>query len=575
MKRRKNRGIRIYLPFVLLFVGFIIIEFRLFQLQIIQHVKYKDMAEEEQIRVVKVSPERGKIYDRNLTSLAINVASYSLYASPRRITDPEFVAKRLAPFIGEERESILSTLKKDRVFVWIARKLSPEVKKKIEKLHLEGIGFIKEKKRFYPQRELASHILGWVGIDNQGLAGVEYYYDKQLKGKRGSVLLRKDALGHPIPFTQTVLKKVVPGKNIVLTIDLRIQSIVEQELIRAIHTTGAISAEAIFMDPQSGQIMALANEPAYDPNIFWKYSPYERKNRAIQSIYEPGSTFKVVTSAALIDEGLIHMDDKIYCDASIRFGSHTITDWKDFNRKMSFEEIIYNSSDVGMIKAARRMDKSTFYRYITAFGFGEKTGIDLPGEARGIVKPIKSWYLTDFPCISIGQGIAATPLQMVTALSAAVNGGHLLRPYVVKEILNLKGEVIKKINPLIRRKVISNETSRKLREALEEVVKEGTGKKAGVKGYHIGGKTGTAQIPSPRNKGYISGKYIASFMGFAPVGNPKIAGIVVIKEPTGVYWGGEVAAPVFGRILSRVLPLLGVLPEQELWAGELTVKTRH
>ncbi len=564
-KKNNNRKIRIYFPFILLFVSFGIIELRLIQLQIVEHEKYAKLAQKEQVRVVNTSPERGIIYDRHLKPLAINVTSYSLYALPKRISDPEKVAGKLSSLIDEEKDLILSLLKKDKSFVWVNRKLPFEVKERIEKLNLEGLDFVEEKKRFYPEKRLASHILGWVGVDNQGLGGVEYYYEKELRGKAGSILLRRDALGYTIPYTQTILKKTIPGKSLVLTIDSKIQSIVEEEISRAINRTGAKSGEAIFMDPQTGEILALVNKPDYNPNIYWDFSSYARKNRAIQHLYEPGSTFKVITSAALLEEGLIDLKDKIYCSASIRFGSHTITDWKEFNRKMSFMEIISNSSDIGTIKAAQRMNKEIFYKYIKSFGFGEKTGIDLPGEARGIVKPPNKWYLTDFPCISIGQGIAVTPLQMVTALCAAINGGYLLQPHVVKSILNQEGKVVQEIKPKVIRKVISSDTSLKLKEALEKVVDNGTGKKAWIRGYTIGGKTGTAQIPSLNGRGYIPGKYIASFMGFAPVGDPKIAGIVVIKEPTGVYWGGEIAAPVFRNILSRILPLLGVLPERERW----------
>jgi len=566
MRKKSTRKIRIYLPFILIFAGFGIIEFRLFQLQIIEHEKYRSFVQQEQIRVISISPERGVIYDRNLKPVAVNVNSFSIYASPVRVSNPEAIAGRLASILGkEDKNFVLSSLKKDKIFVWIARKISIEDKEKIEKLKLEGLGFIEEKKRFYPERELMSHVLGWVGIDNQGLAGVEYYYEKELQGKKGKILLKRDALGHFIPFSQTILEKVIPGKKLVLTIDSKIQSIVEQEISLALSVTGAKSAEAIFMDPSTGEILALVNKPDYDPNHWWDYSSYERRNRAIQFIYEPGSTFKVITSAALLEEGLISPEDRIYCNPYLRFGDHTITDWKEFDRWMNFTEIIYNSSDVGIIKAAQRMKKDTFYKYIINFGFGKKTGIDLPGEAKGLVKSPGKWYLTDFPCISIGQGIGVTPLQMVVALSAAINGGNLLRPFVVKSILSSRGQIIQERHPYLIRKVISEKTSRILRDILAYVVREGTGKKSEIKGYPVGGKTGTAQIPSPDGKGYIQGKYIASFMGFAPVGNPKIAGIVVIKEPAGVYWGGEVAAPVFGRILSRILPLLGVLPEKELW----------
>ncbi len=562
--RRNKREIRVYLPFLLLLVGFGIIEFRLYLLQIVEHHKYSKMAEEEQVRVIDILPQRGIIYDSNLKPLSTNVTSFSIYASPKEIANPENTASRIAPLLDTEEGKLLNVLKKDRVFVWLKRKVNLEIKKKVENLKLPGIGFIKESKRFYPEGELASHLLGWVGIDNQGLAGVEYYYERELRGKKGKVLLQRDALGHTIPFTQTVLKEVIPGKSLILTIDSRVQSIVEQELTKALSRTKALSVEAIFMNPYTGEILALANKPDYNPNNFWDYTSFERRNRVIQSLYEPGSTFKVVTSAALMEEDLVNLEEKIYCNASIRFGDHTITDWKEFNREMNFTEIVYNSSDVGIIKLAQRMDKLTFYRYIVNFGFGQKTGIDLPGEARGIVKPPERWYLTDFPCISIGQGIAVTPLQMVVALSAVINGGKVLRPFVVKKIISLQGEVVKENRPKIVRRVISPDTSEKLRKILAEVVERGTGKKSKILGYMVGGKTGTAQIPSPKGGGYLPGRYIASFMGFAPVGEPKIAGIVVIKQPTGVYWGGEVAAPVFGDILTRVLPLLEILPEKKL-----------
>lgn len=565
MRRKNSRKIRIYLPFALLFVGFGIVELRLFHIQIMEHQKYARLSQKEQIRVIETSPDRGIIYDRKLDPLAINVASYSLYASPSRISHPEKTARRLSSILNMDKENILVDLRKDRNFVWIKRKLSFEIKEKIKKLNLNGMGFIEEKERFYPEKKLACHILGWVGVDSQGLAGVEYYYNKILEGEKGKILLKRDALGHAIPFTQSTLEESVPGKNLVLTIDSQIQSIVQNEISRTVREKGAKSGEAVFINPQTGEVLALVSAPGYDPNKYQNYSSFTRNNRAIQHIYEPGSTFKVITSATLLEEGLVELDDKIYCDASIQFGDHTITDWTDFNRKMNFVEIMYNSSDVGMIKAAQRMDKHTFYEYITKFGFGETTGIDLPGESKGIVKRPENWYLTDFPCISIGQGIAVTPLQMVTALSAAINGGLLMRPHVVNSILNQKGEVIRKFEPQVIRRVISRETSANLRETLGKVVEKGTGMRAEVKGYTIGGKTGTAQIPSPNGRGYIPGKYIASFMGFAPVGDPKIAGIVVIKDPAGAYYGGEVAAPVFGDILSRILPLLDVLPRGERW----------
>ena len=560
-----KRKIRISLPFIFVFFAFGLIEYRLFQLQIIQHQQFVKKAKREQIRVIDILPERGIIYDKNFKPLAMNVSSYSLYAHPGKILEPQALAESLCPILKTDKSFILKRLKKDRVFVWLARKLSLKEKRKIENLKLSGIGFVEEEKRFYPQRELASHILGFVGVDNQGLSGIEYYYNDKLKGEKGRLLLREDALGHNIPFTEVVLKKMVPGESIVLTINSTVQSIVEQELSLALEKTKAVSVEALFINPQTGEIIALANKPDYDPNNYSRYSSYAIRNRVVQSLYEPGSTFKVITASALLNKGVMDVGSKIYCSEFLRVANHTFSDWKRFEKEMSFAQVIYNSSDIGTIKAALKMGEKTFYHYITLFGFGKRTGIDLPGEAKGIVRPPSRWSRIDLPCISIGQGIAVTPLQMVVALCSVVNGGKLLRPYVVKSILNSNGKIVWQNHPVVVRKVISSSTSKKMREILKGVVREGTGKKSQVEGYSIGGKTGTAQIPSLEKRGYFPNKYIASFMGFAPVGNPKIAGIVLVKEPAGVYWGGEVAAPVFGKILQRILPYLNILPKEEKW----------
>ncbi|KKK88447.1 hypothetical protein LCGC14_2743080, partial [marine sediment metagenome] len=399
----------------------------------------------------------------------------------------------------------------------------------------------------------------------QGLAGVELYYEEELRGKRGHFLIREDALGYEIPLTRRVTQGLVPGIDLVLTIDNIIQSIVEKEISLALEETEARSVEALFMNPQTGEILALANKPDYDPNHYSDFSPFFRRNRIVHSIYEPGSTFKPVTASAILEEGLITMEESIYCEGTIKIASHTFHDWKPFNQYFTLAEILQNSSSIGMIKLASRMDKEIFSEYLHLFGFGEKTGIDLPAEAKGIVRAVSSWSLTDLPAISIGQAIAITPLQMLTAFSALVNGGELLKPYLVKYILNAEGKRIKENKPTVLRRVISPSTSVQIKGFLEQVVEKGTGRRAKIEGYSIGGKTGTAQIPSSVGRGYIPNKYISSFMGFAPVGSPKIIGMVVIKEPTGAYYGGEIAAPLFQRIMKRVLPYLDILPEQEEW----------
>lgn len=562
---RQNKKVRIYLPFFLICFAFLVIVARLYGLQIINHQEFKRKVDKNQVRKVDILPERGIIYDRNLEKLAINIPSYSLYAYPKKISHPEKVAGKLSSILGMKKSSLVEQLKKEKDFLWLKRKLPLSKKEIIETLALEGIGFVEETERFYPQKELASHLLGITGIDNQGLAGVELYYEEELRGKIGHFLIRKDALGYEIPFTRRTIQGLVPGKDIILTIDNIIQSIVEQEISLALEKTEARSVEALFMNPQTGEILALANKPDYDPNHYSDFSPFSRRNRVVHSIYEPGSTFKPITASVILEEGLVTMEESIYAEGTIKIANHIFHDWKPFNQSFTLAGILKNSSSIGMIKLALRMNKEVFSEYLYLFGFGEKTGIDLPGEAKGIVRAASSWSLTDLPAISIGQAIAMTPLQILTAFCALVNGGELLKPYVVKYIRNTEGKRVKENKPTVLRRVISPSTSVQIKGLLEQVVQEGTGRRAKIEGYSMGGKTGTAQIPSSTGRGYIPNKYISSFMGFAPVGLPKIIGIVIIKEPTGAYYGGEIAAPLFQRIMKRVLPYLNILPEKEEW----------
>lgn len=570
MARERDYRVRIYLPFFLLFIALIVLETRLYDLQILNHHKFFRQASKEQVRLVEISPKRGVIYGRNLEKLAVNVPSYSLYARPGKISRPKRVARKLSPIVKIKVSSLTKKLRQKKVFVWLKRKLSLAQKKAVEALGLKGIGFVEESKRFYPQGELASSLLGFAGVDNQGLAGAELSYNSELQGEKGHFWIREDALGYEILFAKDTLQALVPGKDLVLTLDSVIQSMVEQELSLTLKKTKAKSVEALFIDPQTGEILVLANKPDYDPNHYSDYSPFTRKNRVVQSLYEPGSSFKPFTANALLQEELTDLNEKIYCGESIRVANHLFHDWKNFDRDLSFIQIVQNSSNVGVIELASRMKKEKFYKYIRLFGFGSQTGVDLPGEGKGIVRSPSDWSLTDLPAISIGQGIAVTPIQMVTALSALINGGKLLRPYVVKYVHGPDGKIIRENRPLVIRRVCSESLSQTIKSLLETVVEAGTGTRARVTGYSLGGKTGTAQIPASNRRGYLPNKYIASFMGFAPVDSPRIAGIVIIKEPTGAYYGGEVAAPLFGRIMKRVLPYLNILPQK----GEL-VKTKE
>lgn len=557
---RENFRLYFVLLLFLSFLGFF--EFRLYELQILKHDYYRRKAERERLKEVEIFPSRGKIYDAKGEELAVNVPSWDLYARPFQISSPAKVTFLLSSILKEEPKKIQKKVSSTRPFIWIKRRVTTEEKRAIERLNLKGVGFKEGEKRFYPQGRLASQLLGFVGIDNQGLAGLEYKYDKILSGEKGVLLIEEDALNYRIFPTERVVRPPRPGRDLVLSIDSILQCIVEEELSLTRERTRAKSVEAIFINPHTGEILALANKPDYGPNNFLSFSSFEQKNRAIGDLYEPGSAFKPFNAAILLEEKLVQPEEEIFCEEYIKVANHTIYDWKNFNDPLTFKEVLKYSSNVGMVKFSSRISPRIFYQWLKIFKLGEITQIDLPGEARGLIIPYPKLSPVDFACMAIGQGIALTPLRMVVSFSSLINGGWLLKPYLVK-VIKEEGKVVKEFSPRILGKTVSEKTSRVLREILKLVVEEGTGRGAKVEGYSIGGKTGTAQVPDPEGGGYLEGRYAASFIGFAPVEDPVISGIVVVKEPEGSYWGGEIAAPLFGRIMKRILPYLGVLPEEK------------
>jgi cell division protein FtsI (penicillin-binding protein 3) len=549
---------------------------RLYQLQVISYDHYAAKAARQQQRVVVLDPPRGTIYDAQGRELAVSVQVDSAYAVPPEIDAPEETAQKIAALVPEVNARRLARqLAQDREFIWVARKLDPPVAAALRALHLPGLYFLPESKRYYPMRELAAQVLGYVGTDNHGLAGLELLYDEQVAGKPGVRTVLRDAKRGTVVSPDFSFADPEPGQDLHLTLDAAIQHIVERELEKAVEERGASRGSAVFLDPETGAVLAMATYPSFDPNHFGDFPPSRWRNRVTADVYEPGSTFKVITAAAALESGKVHPEDVFDCEmGAIVLLNKRIRDHKPFGR-LTFAEVLAKSSNVGVIKAALLVGDEGMYRAVTGFGFGRATGIDLPGEASGIVHPLRKWGSLGKAYISFGQGISVTPLQLAAAVGAVANEGTLLRPYVVAATGRGPGERVQPVHarPPVTGHPIRPETARTLKVMLEGVVSGGTGHSAAVAGYHVGGKTGTAQIPVAG--GYSRSSYLPSFVGFAPVDRPRIVGVVAIAEPRGfAYHGGQVAAPVFGAVARQLLLYLGVRPERSplvSWPGQMVL----
>lgn len=544
----------------------VLIGARLYQLQVVRYDHYTGKAERQQQRVVTLDPPRGTIYDAKGRELAVSVQVDSAYAVPPEIDDPEEVTRALLKVVPElDAKKLLRDLSRDREFVWVARKLDAPVAAAVRKLDLPGIYFLPESKRYYPMRELAAQVLGYVGTDNQGLAGLEALYDGVIAGKPGKRTVLRDAKHRTVVSPGLSLAEPEPGQDLHLTLDAAVQHIVERELAKAVLERGATRGMAVFLDPWTGGVVAMASYPGFDPNRFKDFPASQRRNRAIMDIYEPGSTFKIITAAAALESGLVRADDVFDCEMGgvVVFGKR-IRDHKPFGR-LTFAEVLAKSSNVGVIKAALIVGDERLDQTVRGFGFGKATGIDLPGEESGIVHALR--HPRQKAYVSFGQGVSVTALQLTSAIAAVANEGTLLKPHVVAAV----GRAKRHPQPPVVGRPVTPETARELRRLLEGVVTGGTGKAAGVPGYHVAGKTGTAQIPVAG--GYSRSGYLPNFVGFAPAGRPVIVGLVAVAEPQGfAYHGGQVAAPVFGAVARQVLLYLGVRPEREpllRWPGEI------
>ena len=557
----KEKRERITFLFIILIVFYFLLVYRLYNIQIVQSSKFKEIAEQEHLTSFSIVGERGNIYDRNLKKLAVNVNVQSLFAIPSKIKNPQETTRLLSSILNLETKEVFNKLNQKRSFVWIKRKLTDKEVAEIKKLNLDGLDFLDESKRYYPKKYLASNLLGFVGIDNQGLEGLELFFDKELKGLPGLVILERDASGGKIPLSIKTPTVYRDGHSIVLTIDEVIQYITEEALDKAFQEYKAKAGVAIVVKPKTGEILAMAVRPSYDSNYFDEFSQDFWRNRAITDAYEPGSTFKVVTIATALEERVVKLDDQFYCTGWIKYSGHI---YKDIHQHgaQDLTDIVKNSCNVGVIQTGTRLDKKIFEKSIRRFGFGALTEVNLPGEVNGLVRSSKDWSKLSLASLSIGQEISVTPIQLIMAVSAIANRGTLMKPMIVKEILDSEQNSIKVFKPKPIRQVVSVDTSLTMTEILEQVVIDGTGKGAKLVGYQAAGKTGTAQQFDFSIGKYSDDKYNSLFVGYVPAENPQLSILVLLDQPKGSYYGSTVAAPVFKEIASKALPYLSIPPNQ-------------
>jgi cell division protein FtsI (penicillin-binding protein 3) len=553
-----NQKLRLWIFAGVMFAWSLLIGARLVALQVVRYGEFTQRAARQQQRTIEVSPRRGVIYDRNGHELAMTVNVDSVFAVPSEIPDQANAATLIARVLKASPQEVLAKLQTSRNFVWIARKLDNDTSQRIRGMNLKGIYFQKESKRFYPKRELAAQVLGYVGMDDEGLGGVEKKFDEQLRGKAGKMLVSVDARQRSLGRAE---KEPEPGSNLVLTLDEKVQYIAERELDRAMQETGAEAGTVVVQNPQTGEILALASRPGFDPNAFRNSSLQQLKNRAVSDIFEPGSTFKIVTLAAALEEKLTTPDERIDCqNGSITIFGHRIRDHKPFG-VLTTTQVMQNSSDVGAIKLGLRLGEQRFDNYIRAFGFGAQTGIELPGETRGMAKPYSRWTKSSIGSISMGQEVGVSSVQLVSMISTIANDGTYVPPRIVAGTIaprSLPTAQTVVFKPGEQRRVVSSLTAVQMKKILEDTVLFGTGKKAILDGYTSAGKTGTAQKIDPKTGRYSPWAHIASFAGFAPVNKPAITVAVMLDSPRGAHHGGDVAAPVFGRVAQQILAYMNV-----------------
>src|SRR5947209_5912558 len=573
-----GKNSRLYLLGGMLLFWCLVICLRLVYLQIFCYGMFVKQAEHQQQRAIPLSPKRGVIYDRAGRELAMSVLVDSAFAVPSEVRDLPTAVSLVSRITGEDARVVLADCRAHKTFCWVARKADDETIERIKSLGLQGIHFQKEPKRFYPARDLAAQVLGSVGMEDLGQSGIEHAFDDELRGRPGKMFISVDARRQ---WFSDVEKQPEPGENLVLTIDKNIQYVAEKELEQAIHDTQSIAGTVIVENPHTGEILALANRPTFNPNLRKQITPGALTNRAVSYVYEPGSAFKVVTLSAALEEKVTTPDELIDCQmGSIVYNRMRIRDSKAHG-VLPVWGVLAESSNVGTIKIALRLGEERYYKYIRAFGLGQQTGIELPGETRGITKPPSRWSKVSIAAISIGQEVGVSPIQLAAVMSTFANDGVYVAPRIVAGTLPLQGGVqTVAFHPAEGRRVVSSYTAAEMRSMMQKVVLEGTARRASLDGYTVGGKTGTGQKIDPATGAYSKTKYNATFAGFAPLNNPQVVVAVILDSPIGLHQGGQVSAPVFRRVTQQVLEYLHVphdlplAPERKLLLVRAKIKDK-
>jgi len=572
------RNSRLYLLAAMLVFWCMAICARLVYLQVFCYGTFVKQAEHQQQRAIPLAAKRGIIYDRAGRELAMSVLVDSAFAVPTEVKDLPTAVSLISRITGEDANVVLADCRAHKTFCWVARKADDETIERIKSLNLQGIHFQKEPKRFYPARELAAQVLGSVGMDDSGQSGIEHEFDEELSGRPGKMFISVDARRQWFSDVET---QPEPGENIVLTIDKNIQYIAEKELDQAIHDTQAVAGTVIVENPHTGEILALANRPTFNPNLRKQITPAALTNRAVSDIYEPGSAFKMVTISAALDEKVTNPDEVFDCQmGSIVYNGMRIRDAEPHGL-LPVWGVLAESSNVGAIKIALRLGEERFYKYIRAYGFGQQTGIELPGETRGITRPPSRWSKVSIAAIAMGQEIGISPIQLAGLVSTFANDGVWVAPRIVAGTVPPNGGLqTVAFHPGPSHRVISPFTAAEMRSMMQKVVLVGTGRKANLEGYSAAGKTGTAQKVDPATGAYSRSKYVGSFAGFAPVNNPQIVVAVILDSAVGLHQGGQVSAPVFRRVAQQVLEYLHVphdlplAPQRQLLLAQSKVKDK-
>jgi cell division protein FtsI (penicillin-binding protein 3) len=570
---RNGTNLRLYLLTGIFVLWCVAICFRLVYLQVFRYGNFEQRAQHQQQRTEEVSAKRGIIYDRQGRELAMSISVDSVFAVPSEMPNPASTISLIARITKQDPRELVARCLAAKTFCWLARKPEPETSARIQSLNLRGVYLQKESKRYYPKNELAAQVLGYVGMDDQGLSGIEREYEDQMHGRPGQMIVSVDA--HRKWFG-SVEKQPEPGQNVVLTIDEKIQYIAERELETAMEQTHAEAGTVIVENPRTGEILALANRPTFNPNLTREITPQKLKNHAVSDVYEPGSTFKLVTISGALEEKVTRPDEIFDCQmGSIVYNGMRIRDSRPHGL-LAVSDVLAESSDVGAIKIALRLGDDRFYKYIRGFGFGQQTGIELPGETRGMTKPVSRWSKVSIAAISMGQEIGITPLQLAGLVSTMANDGVYVAPRIVAATIQPQSapQTIS-FHPVNERRVLSSFTAAEMRQMMQGVVLHGTGTKAKLIGYSSAGKTGTAQKVDPATHAYSHTKYVGSFAGFAPINNPAITVAVILDSAVGLHQGGQISAPVFQRITQQVLEYLHTPHDVEIPSNRQVLLARN